>query len=194
MASESIAIDSEPIWARGIIVNYLSIWRFIIYIKFHISVSRLVYIKTHIHQDCDRLTWSTKSNWFAWLMLCFKSLTKWRMLNQILNNFLGASPREPYTKQLKDLTGTMSLIEQDPSVTVASDCERALPNHSLQFGPISNSLHHQIISFLWYKRSLHCHSTRSLSTMYCGWLQFLTHVFHWTAKLKEWFRHMSNII
>ena len=62
-----------------------------------------------------------------------------------LEQFLGASLREPYTKPLKDLTGTMSLIEQDPSETVASDCVRAHPNHSLQFGPISNSLHHQIV-------------------------------------------------
>ena len=62
-----------------------------------------------------------------------------------LEQFLGASLREPYTKPLKDLTGTMSLIEQDPSVTVASDCVRAHPNHSLKFGPILNSLHHQIV-------------------------------------------------
>ena len=62
-----------------------------------------------------------------------------------LQQFLGASLTEPYTKPLKDLTGTMSLIEQDPSETVASECVRAHLNHSLQIGPISNSLHHQII-------------------------------------------------
>ena len=72
----------------------LSISRFLylyqdlsIYIKFHILVLRLVYIKIHIRWECDRLTWSTKSYWFAWFKLCSKGLAKWRKLYQILSNF-----------------------------------------------------------------------------------------------------------
>ena len=46
---------------------YLYIARYIyihqdlfVYVKFHISMLRLVYIKIHFHRDCDRLIWSTK--------------------------------------------------------------------------------------------------------------------------------------
>ena len=62
-----------------------------------------------------------------------------------LEKFLNAFLRKPYPKELKDLTGTLIPIsKREPSVTVA--CRgRAYPNHSLQFGPISNSLRHQII-------------------------------------------------
>ena len=61
-----------------------------------------------------------------------------------LEQFLKAFLRERYTKQLKDLTGTMSPIEREPSLTVAWR-GRTHPNHNLQFGPISNSLRHPII-------------------------------------------------
>ena len=51
-----------------------------------------------------------------------------------LEEFLKAFLRERYTKQLKDLTGTMSPIKREPSLTVAYR-ERTHPNHNLQFGP-----------------------------------------------------------